>query len=121
MIEKTLKMVLLYDFYGNLLTEKQSNAFFYYYMRDLSLAEIGEKLHISRQGAFDLIKRAEKSLVNSEEMLGLVKKFDDDKKDIKKIINKSQEIKNKIRDNNKLSIEEDLDEIIKLGISIIER
>jgi predicted DNA-binding protein YlxM (UPF0122 family) len=74
-IEKVLKINLLYDFYGQMLTEKQRNVIELYYYDDLSLGEISEKLGISRQGVHDILKRSEKTLCYYEEKLSLVSKF----------------------------------------------
>ena len=75
MIEKTNKINLLFDFYGPLLTIKQGEAIKLYYVEDYSLAEIAEKLNISRQGVYDLLKRGEEALINYEKKLGLLKRF----------------------------------------------
>lgn len=73
--DKTLMRTMLLDFYGELLTQKQRNSFNMHYNEDLSLAEIAEVLDISRQGARDLIVRAEATLTETEEKIGLVKRF----------------------------------------------
>lgn len=72
---KDMTIAMLYDFYGDMLTEKQAEALELYYNEDLSLAEIAEPLGISRQGVRDNIKRGEKQLFELEEKLGLVKRF----------------------------------------------
>ena len=74
---KDMKITVLMDFYGQLLTDKQYDALDMYYNQDLSLAEIGEETSVSRQGARDFIKRGEKLLNEYEEKLGLVKRFND--------------------------------------------
>lgn len=74
---KDMKVGVLMDFYGQLLTEKQYDALDMYYNQDLSLAEIADENSISRQGARDFIKRGEKQLNDYEEKLGLVKRFND--------------------------------------------
>ena len=56
---KNMKVALLLDFYGDLLTEKQRDSLEFYYNDDLSLGEIAANLGISRQGVRDNIKRAE--------------------------------------------------------------
>ena len=68
---KDMNISLLFDFYGEILTEKQQDVIDYYYNDDLSLAEISEHLGITRQGVRDSIKRAEATLVDMEEKLGL--------------------------------------------------
>ncbi|MBE6883571.1 MAG: DNA-binding protein [Ruminococcaceae bacterium] len=74
MSEKNLKLSVLYDFYGNVLTEKQQEVFELYYSEDLSLAEIAEHTGITRQGVRDSIKHAEAALIEMEEKLCLLDK-----------------------------------------------
>ena len=74
-MSKDLSIAMLHDFYGELLTPKQSQAIDLYYNEDLSLAEIAEPLGISRQGVRDAIKRGEKLLLSLEDRLGLVNRF----------------------------------------------
>jgi len=75
MDDETLLMTMLFDFFGDLLTEKQREYFDLYHNEDLSLSEIAEKADISRQGVYDIITRAEKSLVEIEEKTGVVRKW----------------------------------------------
>ena len=75
MSDKTYEMALLYDFFGDLLTEKQRNCFDLYYNDDLSLSEIAEGAGITRQGVRDNILRAESALREYEEKTGVVKRF----------------------------------------------
>lgn len=75
MIEKVEHMAMLFDFYGNLLTEKQQDILSLYYEQDLSLGEIAESYGVSRQAIHDILKRSEKILQGYEGKLGLVKKF----------------------------------------------
>lgn len=74
-MDKLTEMALLADFYGPLLTEKQQNVWDLHYQQDLSLAEIAEAEHISRQAIYDLLKRTERILVEYEAKLGLVQRF----------------------------------------------
>lgn len=76
MIEKKLRLSSLFNFYGNLLTDKQKEILEQYCDFDLSLGEIAENLGISRQAVYDTVKRAEKVLEGYEEKLGLIAKFD---------------------------------------------
>lgn len=66
---------MLYDFYGELLTQHQKKIYEDVIFHDLSLSEIADEQGISRQGVHDLIKRCDKILVGYEEKLHLVKKF----------------------------------------------
>ena len=70
-LSKNLLICDLLELYGPLLTEKQSKLLELYYFEDLSLSEIAENEGGSRQGAMDVIKRAEKELLKIEEILGL--------------------------------------------------
>lgn len=72
MIDKTLEMNLLYDFYGALLPEKQQEILRLHYEEDYSLAEIADEVSITRQGVHDAMKKADRSLHQYEEKLGLV-------------------------------------------------
>lgn len=47
---KNLEISLLFDFYGDMLTEKQRDVVELYYNDDLSLSEIAENEGITRQG-----------------------------------------------------------------------
>ena len=63
---------LLFDFYGDLLTEKQREYYDLHYMSDLSLFEIAEMNGTSRQAVWDIIRRAEQTLRDIEAKTGLV-------------------------------------------------
>jgi predicted DNA-binding protein YlxM (UPF0122 family) len=74
-MDKILKQALLYDFYGELLTEHQKSIYEDFVLNDYSLSEIGEDRNISRQGVYDIIKRCDKLLNGYEEKLHLIQKF----------------------------------------------
>lgn len=69
-----LEMTLLFDYYGELLTERQKMCFDLYHNQDLSLAEIAQELQVSRQGVYDNLSRAEATLRNMEEKTGCVRR-----------------------------------------------
>lgn len=73
---KDLKLVILFDFYGGLLTEKQAMALDAYYNQDLSLSEIADDMGISRQGVMAFLKQGEKHLKAFEEKLALASRFE---------------------------------------------
>lgn len=75
MKNQTFRMTMLYDFYGELLTERQKEFYDLYYNEDLSLGEIAENYGISRQGVRDVIVRAEAYMTEIEDKTGLVKRF----------------------------------------------
>lgn len=91
-MEKLAEMALLADFYGPLLTEKQRNVWDLHYQQDLSLAEIAELEHISRQAIHDLLKRTERILAEYEEKLGLVQRFWAERERLMEIKALSQEL-----------------------------
>lgn len=74
-MEKNVKVSLLLDFYGELLSGSGRQMVDLYYNDDLSLAEIADETGITRQGVRDRIKRCEKQLFEFEEKLGLFKRF----------------------------------------------
>ena len=69
-----LQMTLLFDYYGDLLTERQRMCFDLRHNQDLSLAEIAQELNVSRQGVHDNLSRAEALLINMEEKTGCVRR-----------------------------------------------
>ena len=69
-----LQMTLLFDYYGELLTDRQRMCFDLRHNQDLSLAEIAEELQVSRQGVHDNLSRAEALLQNMEEKTGCVRR-----------------------------------------------
>lgn len=73
--ERSLELSVLYDFYGALLTDKQRAIFAMYYNEDLSLSEIAENEGITRQGVRDALLRASKTLEETEEKLGLCRRY----------------------------------------------
>ena len=68
-------MAMLFDFYGDLLTDRQKEFYDLYYNEDLSLAEIAENYDISRQGVRDVIVRAEATLTEIEDKTHLIRRF----------------------------------------------
>ena len=84
-IDKVAVNSLLYDFYGNLLTDRQKQIMMLYHEENLSLAEIAQELEISRQAVHDALKKAESVLVGYEENLSLVQKFMKSEKTISRI------------------------------------
>ena len=68
------ELILLYDYYGELLTDRQRECFELRYYQDLSLGEIGQELNISRQGVYDNLSRTEALLNKMEEKTGCVRR-----------------------------------------------
>lgn len=75
MKSQAYRMTMLFDFYGDVLTDRQKEFYDLYYNEDLSLGEIAENYHITRQGVRDVIVRAEAVLTELEDKTGLIKRF----------------------------------------------
>ena len=71
---KNVKVSMLCEVYGNLLTKKQLSILQDYYDKDLSLSEIAQNQEITRQAVRDIIKKGENKLFELEEKLGIMKK-----------------------------------------------
>ena len=72
-MEKNVRMAILFDYYGEMLTDKQKEYFDIYYSENLSLSEIAENDGISRQGVRDVIVRAETIMEDAEAKLGMIR------------------------------------------------
>ncbi len=90
-MEKFVERALLYDFYGELLTEHQKRIYQDVVFNDLSLSEAAEQENISRQGIHDLIRRCDRALEEYERKLGLVRKFEETQKLVGEIHRLAQE------------------------------
>lgn len=74
-VEKIVRQTMLYDFYGELLTEHQKSIYQDVIVNDLSYTEIAGLYGISRQGVYDMIKRCDKIMEEYESKLRLVDRF----------------------------------------------
>lgn len=111
-MEKIVEQGLLYDFYGELLTDHQKKIYEDAVFADMSLSEIAEEHGISRQGVHDLIKRCDHSLQDYENKLHLVSRFMAIKEKIAKI--------NAMTGNESLSRQELTEGIRHLSGEILE-
>ncbi len=84
-MEKIGKQVLLYDFYGELLTDHQKSVYEDVVLNDLSLGEIAAERGITRQGVHDLVRRCDRILASYEEKLHLVERFLKTREDVMQI------------------------------------
>lgn len=75
MLEKTMRINSLFDFYQSLLTPKQRNYMALYYLDDYSLGEIAEEFQVSRQAVYDNIKRTEQMIEEYEAKLLLFERY----------------------------------------------
>ncbi len=93
-LKEVVELSMLYDFYGELLTESAKRVFEGYVLDDMTLAEISEETGVSRQGIHDSIKKTEKKLYSFEEKLHLASKFEAMKEDVTRIREKAEQVKN---------------------------
>ena len=93
-MEKIVRQGLLYDFYGELLTEHQRRIYEDVVFNDLSLSEIAQEQGISRQGVHDLIRRCDRILAGYEDKLHLVERFSRIKRNVQQI--------NRLTDNEQI-------------------
>lgn len=96
-MDKIYYLTLLFDVYGELLTEKQKSVIDLYYFNDFSLNEIAEEYNITRQAVLDMIKRTEKLLNQYESKLMLVDKYIKRKDKVEKILSLIDEAENNDR------------------------
>ena len=85
-MEKNVKISMLCELYGKLLTKKQYEFIDDYYNNDLSLSEIAENNNITRQAVRDIIKKGEKKLFEYEEKLLFMKRMLNQEKKIEKVL-----------------------------------
>ncbi|MBQ8802719.1 MAG: YlxM family DNA-binding protein [Tyzzerella sp.] len=111
-MNEILKQSLLYDFYGELLTEHQKEIYEQFIVEDLSLSEIAKDAGVSRQGVHDLIKRCNKTLEEYEAKLHLVEKFLSVKEKVHRI--------NELLEESKTDESQLIQEIRKISGEIIE-
>ena len=90
-MEKFVEQTLLYDFYGELLTEHQRSVYEDVVHNDYSCTEVAQERGISRQGVHDLIRRCDRILEDYEEKLHLVEKFLKIREKVEEIQNAAEE------------------------------
>ncbi|KIR02850.1 Signal recognition particle associated protein [Lachnospiraceae bacterium TWA4] len=84
-MEELLEQTLLYDFYGELLTDRQKKVYEDVVFNDYSYSEVAKEQGISRQGVYDMVKRIHNTLEGYEEKLHLVEQFVETKEKVSKI------------------------------------
>ena len=97
-MEQILQQTLLYDFYGELLTEHQRAVYEEVILNDLSYSEAAQEFGISRQGVHELIKRCGRILESYETKLHLVERFLGIREDVRKIQELSARWRNEDRE-----------------------
>ena len=91
-MEKNVKISMLCQIYGKLLTEKQLEILTDYYNNDLSLSEIAENNQITRQAVRDIIKKGENKLFELEEKLLFMEKTMKQEKLLQEVLNQLSKI-----------------------------
>ena len=107
-MEKNVKISMLLDIYGKLLTEKQYFLLDDYYNQDLSLSEIAENQGITRQAVRDNLKKGENKLLEYEEKLEVMKKTLIQEEKIAAILSKISKIRNNATDKEVAKVLEDV-------------
>lgn len=108
-MEKIIERNLLYDFYGELLNEHQRKIYEDSAYGDLSLSEIADSYEVSRQGVHDLLKRCDRQLLEYEEKLHLIERFNK----LKELTNEIKSVADSESDRDS-TIRELTEEILKL-------
>ena len=112
-VNEILEQALLFDFYGELLTDHQKEIYEQFVLEDLSLGEIAREAGISRQGVHDLIRRCNQTLKGYEDKLHLIEKFLAIKEKVKKIDNLLDDYHEENAEELIVSIRRISDEIIE--------
>ena len=107
-MEKNVKLSILCELYGKLLTKKQYEFLNDYYNNDLSLSEIAENNNITRQAVRDNIKKGEKKLFEYEEKLLFMKRMFNQEKKIEKVLSELTKIQKDSSDKKIASILESI-------------
>ncbi|MCR5293197.1 MAG: DNA-binding protein [Eubacterium sp.] len=116
-MEDIVRRTLLYDFYGELLTEHQKDVYADAVLNDLSYSEIASEYGISRQGVYDLVKRCDAILEGYEAKLLLIDRFESVKEKQKDILNICNDL---ISELDKTESDEALNNSINRIIEITE-
>ena len=103
-MDKLARQALLYDFYGELLTEHQQNVYEDVVLNDYSLSEVAQDQGISRQGVHDLVKRSTRKLHLVEKFVAVREKVHEihgltqhyEEKDLNQVMNRIETLSHSI-------------------------
>ncbi len=84
-MEHIVEKTLLFDFYGDLLTEHRKEIYEAVVFNDMSLSEAAAEFDISRQGIHDLIRRCDEAMNSYEEKLHMISRYTALKEKIRKL------------------------------------
>lgn len=107
-MENNVKISILLELYGSLLTEKQRELLENYYNNDLSLSEIAENENITRQAVRDNLKKGENKLFEYEEKLGIMRKTKEQEEQIAEVLSEITKIESKMTDSQIAKVLEDV-------------
>lgn len=114
MNEKFFELNMLFDYYGELLSEKQRETFKLYYLYDCSLNEIAETLSISKQGVSINLKRAEENLINFESILKLFKTDRENKMVLENVKSEIDKVKSLTHDDEILNALHKIEDLLQM-------
>ncbi|MCR5214910.1 MAG: DNA-binding protein [Eubacterium sp.] len=106
-MDERLKKSLLYDFYGELLSEHQKEVYIASVFDDMSYSELAEEFDCSRQAAFDLVRRTTVKLENYEKKLGLLKRFVEARSKLESLTSEIEDIRASVKETD------DIDKLLK--------
>ncbi len=115
-MEEKIKISMLLEIYGRLLTLKQYNLLDDYYNKDLSLSEIAENENITRQAVRDFLKKGEKKLFEYEEKLRIMEKNIAQEEKIDEILYEISKIENSFTDEKLINVLDDIKNKIRVLI-----
>ena len=113
--DEKINMSLLFDFYGDILTERQKEIASLSFDEDLSLREISEITGITPQGVRDSLNKCKSILTDMEKKLGLLAKFSDNKTNTEFIISRLIGMK-----ENNPHLSEEIDGIIEVAEKMLD-
>lgn len=113
MNEKFFELNMLFDYYGELLSDKQRETFKLYYLYDCSLNEIAETLSISKQGVSINLKRAEENLIKFESILKLLKTDRENKVVLENVKGEIDKVKSLTHDDEILNSLHNIEDLLQ--------
>ena len=113
MNEKFFELNMLFDYYGELLSDKQRETFKLYYLYDCSLNEIAETLSISKQGVSINLKRAEENLIKFESILKLLKTDRENKVVLENVKSEIDKVKSLTHDDEILNSLHNIEDLLQ--------
>ena len=111
-----MRQTLLYDFYGELLSEHQKAVFSAAVFDDMSYSELADEFNCTRQAAFDIVRRINHKLEGYEEKLGLLSRFETAKNKMNEMTDLVNEMKDTISSKD---LDKNIEKELLKGLSSI--